>query len=435
MHPLLRRQLRRHVGDETAVPAAWQSFVDAVDRAYADADRDRAMLERTLELSSEDLVSANQELAAIVQAQPDLLVRIDTEGRVLDRQGSGAVDGLAAAEASSLITDLVPHDVGAAFTQAIAQVAGERRSTVCVEYACPSQADLNLFEARFAPLGRGQLIVVIRDITERARAEELRVAVEAAEEASRTKSAFLASMSHELRTPLNAIIGFSQLLQEDVDPTQTALLADLRKIEGAGQHLLGLVNGVLDLAKIESGRMSLDVGPVDMESLVRDIVSTAAPLAERNRNRIALDGADSLPTIVGDATKIRQVLLNLLGNACKFTEHGTIDVTCATAERDGQSGFEIRIRDTGIGMSDEQLATVFREFVQADSSVTRRFGGTGLGLTISQRLCQLMSGRLEATSRAGVGSTFTVWLPTELDRRPSTAGEPTTTDAPLERAS
>jgi GAF domain-containing protein/CheY-like chemotaxis protein len=235
------------------------------------------------------------------------------------------------------------------------------------------------------------------------------------EVADRHKSEFLANMSHELRTPLNAIIGYSEMLQEDAaDLGAEQLTDDLQKINAAGKHLLELINAVLDLSKIEAGKMELYLETFDVATLVRDIAAVIQPLAAKNANRLEVRCPDAIGPMHADLTKVRQALFNLLSNACKFTEGGTIALAVARETLDGQEWLTFGVSDTGIGMTPEQLAKLFEAFTQADAATTRRYGGTGLGLALSRRLCRMMGGDVTAESEAGRGSTFTIRLPARV---------------------
>ncbi|MBL8543555.1 MAG: response regulator [Hyphomonadaceae bacterium] len=237
----------------------------------------------------------------------------------------------------------------------------------------------------------------------------------AAESANLAKSQFLANMSHELRTPLNAILGYAEMLQEDAeDNGDTAAVQDLHRIIAAAKHLLSLINEILDLSKIEAGRMEAVAGPFSPTELMDDLIATVRPLAEQNGNRLRIIRNDDIASAHTDSTKLRQCVLNLLSNASKFTRNGAIDVEIERRMHNGVAQMFITVRDTGIGMSTEHLARLFQPFVQADPTITQQYGGTGLGLTITRRLAQLLGGDVSVESTLGGGSRFTLHVPIKL---------------------
>ncbi|WP_409340657.1 PAS domain-containing protein [Paenibacillus sp. MBLB4367] len=268
-----------------------------------------------------------------------------------------------------------------------------------------------------------QFISIRTDITDRVKAEadlaertkQLAKAHDEAIKANLIKSQFLANMSHELRTPLNAIIGYSEMLQEEAEELgQPVFVEDLAKISKAGNHLLALINDILDISKIESGKMELHLETCSLPDLIQDVMTTIRPLVEGKGNRI-LTICKEEGEIKADVMKLRQILINLLSNANKFTEAGSITFEVCKESRDGRPGYGFRVQDTGIGMTPEQLGKLFQPFTQADASTTRKYGGTGLGLAISQRFSQLMGGDIRVMSEFGAGTTFICWLPAASD--------------------
>lgn len=234
----------------------------------------------------------------------------------------------------------------------------------------------------------------------------------AADDANRTKSAFLANMSHELRTPMNAIIGYSEILIEEAEEDgHTAIVADLNKIRSAAKHLLSLINDILDLSKIEAGKMTSFCERIDIADMVGEVESTVFPLVEKNENTLEIVLAPDLGTMHSDLTKIRQTLFNLLSNASKFTERSRIVLRVDRYAEQGTEWIRFAVQDSGIGMTPEQLGRLFQAFSQADDSTSKKYGGTGLGLAISRKFCQLLGGDITVESTPGEGSTFTVVLP------------------------
>jgi PAS domain S-box-containing protein len=562
MHRLLRRQLRKHLGVEGELPAGLQPFVAAVDAAYADLDSDRAMLERSLELSVKELSEARDKATQAQTRLTDAIESIsegfslyDTDDklviynrRYLDMHGTRSIDVvkegvsfetiLRNAVARGEIRDaegrgeawvverLARHhdpkgthlqrrsdgrwiqinerktdDGGTVATytditdvkqaeQAIHE--SEQRLRVIAEAAPMAMAIvtddgiIRYANQRFGEMfglegsaalgvqaktlyadpqhrerfigaltehghvegmemllkraggeefwalvasqrvqfeGRPAMINGLADISDRKRMEgELHKAIWASEQATRAKSDFVASMSHELRTPLNAIIGYSEMLLEDAQSAgRESETADLRKIQDAGKHLLGLIDNILDLSKIEAGKMTLYLETFELRPMVDGVAATVIPLAKKTGNALVINCADEVGTIHSDLTKVRQILFNLLSNACKFTRNGTITLTALRDMNEAGDWIEFQVRDTGIGMTPDQQAKVFEAFTQADESTTRAYGGTGLGLAITKSFCRLLGGDVTLTSEAGKGTTFVVRLPAVTHAAPDTA--------------
>jgi len=260
-------------------------------------------------------------------------------------------------------------------------------------------------------------------IHQRGKLKLLRRAMEAAELASKRKSIFLAKMSHELRTPLNAVIGYAEMLRETFEDREdqedaSRKMQDLDRIHAAGRHLLALVNEVLDLSSIEANRLELSTQPVEVTSLVNEVIATASPLIGKRDNRMLVNMPQDLGTVELDALKVRQSILNLLSNAAKFTSKGTIMLTVLRRETERGAVMILEVTDNGIGISPEGLERIFDDFGQAENDTVNKFGGTGLGLALTKRFCQMMGGTIEVRSQRGVGTSFTIEIPiVEAKRR------------------
>ena len=239
--------------------------------------------------------------------------------------------------------------------------------------------------------------------------DDLEIAMDKAKSANKAKSDFLAKMSHELRTPLNAIIGYSEMLIEDAEDDGLDIYAeDLTKINSSGEHLLTLINDILDLSKIEAGKMELHIEEFQFSDILKQIEATAKPLVEKNNNKFIVEDKVKNVKLKNDQTKLRQIIFNMLSNAAKFTKKGKITMLI---EKIGNKNIKFDIKDTGIGMNEEQLKNVFEEFTQAESSTSKEYGGTGLGLPISKKMTEMMGGQIDSVSEVGKGTTFTITIP------------------------
>lgn len=350
-----------------------------------------------------------ERLAAFAENTPNFVVSINSAGQIVYINPRGRVILQALSLTVESIVKVLPNDIDRLIESCIKQ------QRVLQELEVEYSGVVLLWT--FAPVKGQDLIHGYGvDITRRKQAEasvqQAYVEKMAAIEASRAKSQFLATMSHELRTPLNAILGYADLLVEEAaidSPPQS--VASLKKIHSAGSHLLHLIDEILDLSKIESGKMEVYIEEIDLRDTIEDVLATVQTLADKNGNRIIARYSSSLKTIHSDAKKLRQILLNLLSNACKFTRDGTIEVETKTTTQGDMSCVDVIVKDNGIGMTEEQMSRVFDNFSQADSSTTRKYGGTGLGLTISKRLSQLLGGDITVQSQPGKGASFTLRIP------------------------
>ncbi|HEU4456703.1 MAG TPA: response regulator [Longimicrobium sp.] len=395
------RKLRGGSHDELMVLA----MEDVTERRLAEAEV------KAIETYAQDIVDTVREPLLILD--PDLRVQSanrafyqtfrvsceETENRLIYELGNGQWDIPAL---RTLLDDIIP--------------ASSAFSDFELEHDFPAIGRrVMLLNARRLQAGHhGELLVLaLEDVTERRRAEEEAAkAREGAENANRTKSLFLANMSHELRTPLNAILGYSEMLAEEAEERGLADFgADLEKIGSAGKHLLALINDILDLSKIEAGKMELFLETFDLAGMIGEVASTIQPLVRANANTLKVSLAPELGDMHADQIKVRQGLFNLLSNAVKFTRSGTITVDAGRERMNDRDWIVFRVADTGIGLTPEQLVRLFQDFTQADASTTRKFGGTGLGLALTRRFCQMMGGDVTVHSVAGEGSVFTIKLP------------------------
>lgn len=377
-------------------------------------------------------------LAAVVESSDDSLVSLDLEGSVSSwNRGAAVMYGYSEAEmvGTSILRLIPPESRGdwQAILRRVAEGEAVRNQEAIWLSKDGRTIDISL---TVSPIRNSTseivgISTIGHDIGESKRNEEsLRIWAEElkettresvqrkreAEEASRAKSQFLANMSHELRTPLNAIIGYSEMLQEDAGALgQASMLADLDRIRLAGKHLLKLINDVLDLSKVEFGKMDVFIEPFDIAPFVEEVASTVKPLVEQNGNALSIDCDSEIGQMRSDRTKVRQCLFNLLSNAAKFTNNGQIALKVSRLAEGRQSWLRFEVRDSGIGISKEQLEKVFDAFVQAETSTSRKYGGTGLGLTLTKGFCELLGGQLLVESEIGRGSTFILKMPAQTD--------------------
>ncbi len=375
-----------------------------------------------------DLAFSEQRISKIIEASPIGIVSINRKGTI--ETFSSAAEQIFGYYASDVIGKnikilmethvAVEHDLylERRIHGASSKIVGQSR----IVNAVRKDGSVFKLEARVEEVQVGDEIFyigLVEDITERLELErQAEEARQQAERANEAKSAFLANMSHELRTPMNAIIGYSEMLAEDAeDDGLDEMLGDLNKITNAGKHLLSLVNDVLDLSKIEAGKMELFLEDIAVKDIAEDVASTALSLIEKNANELILDIDQDLGTMHGDVTKIRQILFNLISNAAKFTKEGKITLSANAASISNEPAIRFAVVDTGIGIPEDKIEHIFSEFSQADESTTRDYGGTGLGLALVKRFCEMMGGSIRVESTVGKGSSFIVTLPKKAKKK------------------
>ncbi len=434
MHKLLERQVQRLYGDHP--PDGLLPLLEAVSSAYTENDADRLLLERSLELTSQELLARNQELRERSEEALAASAATLREAQALAHLGSWTLDPATGAmswsEEMFRLLGMAPGNAEAQRATWLDQVhpadARPRRDAVerglaagepyHVEYRiilADGQERWLAEKGRLEPAVAGHAASIVgtcQDITETRRKDEaVHAALGASEQANRAKTEFLANMSHEIRTPLNAIIGLADLLE---GPNLTGEQADhVSTIRGSGEHLLGILNQVLDFSKLQAGRLELDVAPVDLRALATQCLDTVRPAAQKKTLDVRLQMEPDIPAQVwGDGGRLRQVLLNLLSNAVKFTPAGAVTLHIANRPApEGRREVELAVEDSGIGIPAERFDRLFLPFSQIDSSITRSYGGTGLGLALAKRLVEAMDGRITVESELGKGTTFRVRLP------------------------
>ncbi len=412
---------RYETADELDRVAGRRDEFGQLARTFRNMVGEIATREATLRSAEEKLRQSELHYRSLIENTSDIIALLDRQGRFKYASPSIVrILGVKTEADAGALGDFLNDKGKLALDEAIRRSAAAWGASEQVEVDAQHSSgairtlEVSLHNMLDSPAVNG-IVANIRDITERRRAADLSREKEAAEAANKAKSNFLANMSHELRTPLNAIIGYSEMLQEmAADDGKDEYQGDLKKIHSAGQHLLELINDVLDISKIEAGKMDLYIESFSLDQTIEEVQAVVDPLAKKNSNQLAIEKPPELGFIRADATKVRQCLLNLLSNACKFTSNGTVRLLALRDE--GWITFEVS--DTGIGMTKEQMAKLFRAFQQADSSTTRKFGGTGLGLAISRRFCQIMNGDITVRSEPGHGTTFTMRIPVEVVQQP-----------------
>lgn len=430
MHNLLKRQLQKYLGKSSIIPDDLSGFIEAINAAYESFDADRKMLDRSLELSTNELLQANAEIMAIIEAIPDVVFGLDKEGVVRSYKAGGLYNFYIPPQImlGKKITDL-PLFTDQNKLENILNEINKTKSFDSFEYKILKDNQEFIYEARLFPVQNDQIIIIMRDVTKRVKIEqeikkhrdnleksvaertrELMIAKEQAEAANQAKSEFLANMSHEIRTPMNAILGFSEALFHKTDDCNHKNM--LQSILTSGNILLSLINDILDMSKIEAGKLELNLQEVNLKHIINEIRQIFFQKAKYKGIELSTTVPDSLPNFQLDEIRIRQIVLNLVSNAIKFTEKGFVSVKVEfNPISSNQCLLKVIIEDSGIGVQESDQELIFEAFKQQSGQNSRKYEGTGLGLAITKKLVQKMNGHIELHSIQGKGSKFSIIFP------------------------
>ncbi len=416
MNRLLTRQLCRHFGDLQKVPKELDCFLQTVSDTYNHHDQDRLLVERSLEISSEELSAVNSELRSIFMQFPDIFFRLDRTGLILDYQITDTHDLFETERdlVGKYIQNIPNKGISSSFKTAIISVNRNQRKE-SFEYSMSLNKKNHFFEANLIPIFHKQIIVFIRDISERKRVErELKIAKERAVQSDNLKSAFLANMSHEIRSPMNSILGFAELLEdEDISAENRVKYTSI--IKASGNHLLDLICDIIDISKIEAGQLAINYDECITNDVMQEIYELF--LAKDKVQSKQLDLLVNCPlsnqetTIITDSLRLKQVLINLLGNSLKFTDSGYVEFGYSLVDTDQGKMMQFYVKDTGRGISKEVSGLIFRRFTQDLKNPAVVLEGTGLGLAISKEIVELLGGTMWFTSKIRKGSQFYFTLP------------------------